>query len=167
MLCRREEVFFEAYGPGGIAIIVKGVTDNKNRTLGELKKILTQNNGKLASEGSVKWLFEIKGCVTIDSESQISNFQNKENLELLVIEAGADDISWKDKLLDIYTKAGDLEKVKKVLEGKGVKIDSASLDWVAKEAVLLEEKEKTAAQKLFEALDENEGVQEIYSNLKN
>ncbi len=163
-----EEVLFEAYGPGGIAIIIEGITDNKNRTLGEIKQVLNQNNGKLVGEGSVKWMFERKGCLTINAQFLISNSQikNKEELEMMVIEAGAEDIYWHEELLDVYTKIEDLEKIKKNLEERGIKIDSVSLDWVAKEEVSTDEKTKEACQKLFEALDENEAVQEIYSNMK-
>jgi len=158
-----EKVIFEAYGPGGIAIIIEGITDNKNRTLGEIKQILNQNGGKLAGEGSVRWLFERKGVIIINIKNQKAKIKNDE-LELLVIEAGAEDIYWHDDFLDVYTKPEELEKVKRTLEEKGVKIDSSSLDWVAKEIVEVAEKE--SCQKLFEALDENEAVQDIYSNLK-
>jgi len=161
-----EEVLFEAYGPGGIAIIIEGITDNKNRTSAEIKQILNQNNGKLVGEGAVKWMFERKDCLIVDLKLQIGNLKNKEKLELLTIEAGAQDLYWHDDVLDVYTKIEDLEKVKKNLEEKGIKIDSTSLDWVAKEEIKLDEKQKEACQKLFEALDENEAVQEIYSNLK-
>ncbi len=159
-----EKVTFEAYGPGGIAVIIEGITDNKNRTLGEIKQILSQNKGKLAGEGSVKWLFERKGAIIVDSKSQTEELKNKEKLELEVIEAGAEDIYWHNDILDIYTNPENLEKVKKRLEEKRIKIESSSLDWVAKDIV--EVKEKGACQKLFETLDENEAVQNIYSNLK-
>lgn len=161
-----ESVLFEAYGPGGIAIIIEGITDNKNRTLSEIKQILNQNNGKLAGEGSVRWLFERKGCITLRITGQYEYTNRKEELELKAIEAGAEDIYWHDDVLDVYTKIENLEKVKKNLESQGVKVESASLDWVAKEQIQIDEKEKEACQKLFEALDENEAVQEIYSNLK-
>jgi len=161
-----EEVLFEAYGPGGIAIIIEGITDNKNRTLGEVKQVLNQNNGKLVGEGSVKWMFERKGCIIVDLKLQIKNLQNREKLELVAIEAGAEDIYWHEDILDVYTKIEELEKVKKNLEEKGIKIEGVSLDWVPKEEISLDEKTKEACQKLFEALDENEAVQEIYSNLK-
>jgi len=161
-----EPVLFEAYGPGGVAIIIEGITDNKNRTLGEIKQILSEYGGKLANEGSVKWLFERKGCLTIDLENQSVSGKTKEELELIAIEAGADDIYWQDKFLDIYTKPEELEKVKKKIEEKGIEIDSATLDWVPKEKILLNEEKKSDCQKLFEALDENDSVQEIYSNLK-
>jgi len=163
-----EEVVFEAYGPEGTAVIIEGITDNKNRTLGEIKQTLSQNSGKLAGEGSVRWMFERKGCITISSQFPISDSQikNKEELEMAAIEAGAEDIYWHEELLDVYTKIGDLEKVKKNLEEKGIAVESASLDWVAKEQIELNEKQKESCQKLFEALDELDGVQEIYSNLK-
>lgn len=154
-----EPVVFEAYGPGGIAIIIEGIADNKNRALGEIKQILSQYNGKLAGEGSVKWLFERKGALIVDGKQK-----SKDELELEAIEAGAEDIYWHDDILDIYTKPEELEKVKKSLEEKGIKIDSSSLDWVAKE--MIEVKEKETCQKLFEALDESDSVQDIYSNLK-
>ena len=161
-----EEVLYEAYGPGGIAIIIEGITDNKNRTLGEIKQILSQNNGKLVGEGAVRWLFEKRGVITVIFDSQPSSIKSREELELAVIEAGAEDIRWYGDDLEVYTMPGNLEKIKKTLEEKLVKIDSFSLDWVAKETVDSDEKQKEACQKLFEALDENEAVQEIYSNLK-
>ena len=158
-----EEVIYEAYGPGNIAIIIEGITDNKNRALGEIKQILNQNGGKLAGSGSVKWLFERKGTIIAGKEQGVGD---KEELELKAIEAGAEDISWRDNILNIYTKPEYLDKVKKNLEEQGVKIESFSLDWVAKNLVDADEKAQKVAEKLFEALDESETVQEIYSNLK-
>lgn len=160
-----EEVLFEAYGPGGIAIIIEGITDNKNRTLGEIKQILAKYNGKLVSSGGIRWLFERKGCIVIEIKNQKSKIKNDE-LELLVIEAGADDIYWHEDLLDVYTKSEELERVKKNLEDKGIKAGSASLDWVPKEMIEMNEDDKKICQKLFEVLDENDAVQDIYSNLK-
>ncbi len=157
-----EEIALEAYGLGEIAIIIEGITDNTNRTISEIKQILIKNNGKLANEGSVRWLFERKGVIIISKQETI----NKEELELKVIEAGAEDIYWHDDLLDVYTKPKELERVKKIIEDHGIKIETISLDWVAKNLVTLNEKEKTACQGLFELLDENDAVQEIYSNLK-
>lgn len=157
-----EEVSFEGFGPGGIALIVEGITDNKNRTLGEIKTILNQNNGKLAGEGAVRWMFDKKGAITVNCSAE-----KKDELELLAIEIGAEDVFWHDNLLDIYTKPEDLEKIKKEIEEKQIKIETAVLEWVAKEEVEVSEKEKTSSQKLFEALDESDDVNDIYSNLKN
>jgi len=160
---RLEQFVFEAYGPGKTAIIIEGITDNKNRSLSEIKQILNQHNGKLAGAGSVKWLFERKGTITVNNEQKTIN---KEELELIAIEVGAEDIYWHEDLLFIYTKPEELEKVKKGLEEKGTKIEFSSLDWVAKKMIEIEEKEKESCQKLFEVLDENDAVQDVYSNLK-
>ncbi len=162
-----EEFTLESYGPGGIAIIIEVITDNKNRTLSEIKQILNQNNGKMANEGSVRWLFERKGIITVNNEQRTTNSEWREKLELAAIEAEAEDISWQNDILDIYTKPNELEKVKKSLEEKGVKIDSSSLGWSPKETIDTEETKKETCRKLFESLDENEAVQDIYSNLKN
>ncbi|MFH1968149.1 MAG: YebC/PmpR family DNA-binding transcriptional regulator, partial [bacterium] len=159
-----EEVSFEGFGPGGIAIIVEGITDNINRTLNEIKVTLNQNHGKIAGEGAVKWMFDRKGDIVINNEEKTIN---KDEFELSAIDAGADDIQWGDGEVYVYTKPEDLEKVKKLLEERGFKTESASLSFVAKEEVEISEKEKEQAKKLFEALDENDAVNDIYSNLKN
>ena len=156
-----EEVSYEGFGPGGIALIIDGISDNTNRTLGEIKSILNQNNGKMAGEGAVRWMFDRKGVITTKAEGR-----TKEELELLAIELGADDVSWHDNALDIYTKPEDLEKIKKSLEEKQIKIDSASLDYIPKEEIVISEKEKEQAQRLFEALDDNDAINNIYSNNK-
>jgi YebC/PmpR family DNA-binding regulatory protein len=161
-----EEISLEALGPKGIALIIEGITDNKNRALTEIKNVLSRFNGKLASEGSVKWMFERKGCITVNLKSQNSKLKTKEELELIAIDAGAEDLYWYDDNLDIYCEVKDLEKVKEKLKEKGIKIDSATLDWKPKEMIDLEEKEKQECLKLFEALDELDSVQEIFSNLK-
>ena len=157
-----ENILYEAYGPGGTALIIEGITDNKNRALGEIKQILNQHKGKLAGEGSVRWMFEQKGCVTVDSATP----ENRESLELAAIEAGADDIRWEESGMNIYTRPENLEKTKRNLEDKGIVAASASLDWVAKENVRVDAQTEQAMEKLFEALDESDVVQEIYSNIK-
>lgn len=158
-----QELFFEGFGPAGIAIIIDGITDNKNRSLGEIKQALNKHNGKLASEGSVKWLFERRGLIAIDQQDG----QDKEDMELKAIEAGAENFKWFEDSLEIHTKIDDLETVKMNLEKQNIKIASASLGWIAKEEIGVEEKHKEAINKLFEALDDTEFAQEIYSNLKN
>lgn len=151
---------FEGFGPGGIAVIIEGITDNKNRTIGEIKNILGKYDGKMAGEGAVKWMFDRKGLIVIDPTGK-----PREELELLAIEAGAEDIKQQDDLFYIYTKPEDLEKIKKILEESRLKIESAGLDWVAKEEIASDDKGKENAQKLFEELDGNDAVQDIYSNL--
>jgi len=163
-----EEVSYEAFGPAGIALIIEGITDNRNRTLAEIKNILQKYKGKLAESGSVKWLFERKGCLVVDYQSQAEELKDKEKLEMKAVEAGAEDIYWHktENVLDIYTKPEELDKVKKDLESQGLKIESASLDWVAKDQIEISEKDRLTCQKLFEELGESEAVQDIYSNIK-
>jgi len=161
-----EEVNYEAFGPGGVAIIIEGITDNKNRTFQEIKQVLQKYNGKLVESGAVKWLFTRKGAITINPNDQ--NSITKEDLELKAIEVGAEDIYWHktENLLDIYTKPEELDKVKKNLEAQGIKIESVSLDWVPKDPIEVNEKDREILNKLFEELDENDAVQNIYSNLE-
>lgn len=164
-----EEIMYEAFGPGGIAIIIECITDNKNRTLSEVKHVLQKYNGKLAESGSVKWLFERKGIVTlqINGEEASAN-KDKDSIELIAIESGAEDIDYNEEenILDVYTKTEELEKVKKNLINKKIEIDSSCLGWVAKNNVDVNEKEKISCEKVFEELDEKDDVQNIYSNLK-
>ena len=157
-----EEVLFEGYGPENIAVLVEGITDNKNRTLGEVKQVFEKHRGKLAGEGAVRWMFQRRGTIALTPTDK-----SKEDLELLSIEAGAEDLYWKeDNTLEVYTKPALVEQVKKVLEEQGVLVESALLEWIPKERVALSQKDKETAEKLFLALDESEAVQEIYSNLK-
>lgn len=165
---KMEEFLYEAYGPKGIALMIQGITDNKNRTLAEIKNILTRHNGKFAQAGSVSYLFKKLGAIIIRIDEK--NAKNKkEELELGAIEAGAEDLKW-EKLnnqtyLEIYTKPDNLEKVKNILEGKGATIMSASLDWVPKTEIEVSDKKiKEQIEKLLEALDEQDEVNEIYSN---
>lgn len=162
---KMEEMLIEAYGPGGIALMIEAITDNKNRTVSEIKYLLSQHNGKMAEAGSVNWMFERKGTLIINAAAAL---KNKEELELLVIDCGAQDLKWQDEqLLEIYTKTDELEKTKKELESKNIPMESTSLDWVPKNEIkLIDRKTKEAAERLLQALDEHQDIQEIYSNYR-
>lgn len=155
------EVSYEAFGPGGIALIIEGITDNSNRALGEIKVILNQNNGKMAGEGSVRWMFERKGVLSVARGEKTTD-----ELELLAIEAGADDTAWSGDTLLVYTAPESLDAVKRTLEEQQVPVDSANLEFKAKEEIDVGEKEHQQAQTLFDALDDNDAVNNVYSNLK-
>jgi YebC/PmpR family DNA-binding regulatory protein len=155
-----EEYLLEAYGPGGSAVMIEGITDNKNRTLGEIKLIINQKGGKTVNEGGIKWMFEKKGVISLDAANK-----NKEDLELTAIEAGAEDLEWQEDVLYLYTKAEDLEKTKKALEEKGLKIESANLEWVANENISVDDDVREKFQKFFDALDEHDDVQNVYTNI--
>lgn len=158
-----EEMTYEAYGPGGVALLIKANTDNKNRTVSEIKQILNQHNGKFAETGSVRWLFEEKGIITIhDKERAVP----KDELELRAIDLGAQDLRAKNGDLEIYVQPSKLAALKAGLEKIGVNVESAAIDLVPKNP--LEIKEPKVAQvleKLYEALDDQNDVEEIYSNV--
>ncbi|MBI4837167.1 MAG: YebC/PmpR family DNA-binding transcriptional regulator [Candidatus Portnoybacteria bacterium] len=158
-----EEFTYEAYGPGGIALIIEGITDNKNRALSEIKHLLSSQGGKFAETGSVSFLFQKKGVVIINNkEKKIDN----EGLELKAIDAGAEDLKWQDEnILEINTRPEDLEKIKTIFKQADIVIESSSLDWVPVTEISVEdEKTKNQIEKLMEALDECDDVNEIYSN---
>ena len=160
-----ENFTFEAYGPGKIAIMIEGITDNKNRALGEVKQKLNKHNGKLVQKGSINWKFERKGYISIDLEEQEESFKNKDSLELIAIEAGADDVNWYENILEIYVDPQNTDITKQALEKEGIKIKSSNLEWKPSEIVEVTEKEKESCLKLFDDLDDSDDVQEVYSNL--
>ncbi len=153
-----EEFIFEAYGPGGIAIIVEGITDNRNRSIAEFKKIMSQHDGKVAEPGSVKWMFKRKGSVTMECD-------DCDEAELIAIEMGAEEIKKIDGILKVVTGPEDTDRMKRGLEGVGFKADS-SLEWVASNTVVAGDDDKKRLNSLFEELDSNEDIQEIYSNIE-
>ncbi|MBI4138170.1 MAG: YebC/PmpR family DNA-binding transcriptional regulator [Candidatus Wildermuthbacteria bacterium] len=156
-----EQILFEGYGPGGFAALVEGITDNKNRASGELKQIFEKNGGKLTQEGAVRWMFDRVGTL----QAKPGNL-SKEDMELLAIEAGAQDIAWKeDGLCELQVPPGETESVRSKLRERGVEIDASALAWTAKETIRLSPEDRLSAERFFEALDENDAVQEIYSNL--
>ncbi|MDD3032699.1 MAG: YebC/PmpR family DNA-binding transcriptional regulator [Candidatus Pacebacteria bacterium] len=152
-----EEFLFEAYGPGGVAILIEGITDNMNRTFNEMKLLIAQNGGKLVESGALKWMFERKGLINVKRGEK-----SDEDVELDLISAEADDISMEDDVFVVETKIEDFDKVRKNIEEMGYKIDSYSLSWIAKEKI---DADKEKNYKLFEALDESEDVKDFYYNL--
>lgn len=156
-----EEIIYEAYGPGNVAMLIKAATANKNRTLGELKNTLTKAGGKLVPAGSVSYLFRQVGNINV----AIKKDTNPYDTELQAIEAGADDTIYSDNILTVFTKPEDLQKVKENLEKQNFTIEGAGLVYAPIQKVTLEESDRLDYEKLLEALDELEDVQEIYDNL--
>jgi YebC/PmpR family DNA-binding regulatory protein len=156
-----EEISVEAHGPGGSLLILEGITDNKNRTLGEVKSILGKYQGKMVAEGAAKWMFERKGVVRIELGDKE---HSKENVEMKIIEAGAEDMIQKDSVLEVYTASDRLDHTKQALISQGLSIKESALEWIPKEEVKLSPCDAELCEKLFEALDDNDAIQEIYSN---
>ena len=159
-----EEVLYEAYGPEGIALIVEGTTDNTNRTVAEIKHILSQNNGRLGEVGSVKWMFDRFGYIEVDKkEIGLSD----DDLEMAIIDSGAEDFKLIDDIIVVYTKPEDLYKVKENLEKNNIKISDTGFEWKAKNTIKIDdEKVNARIEKLFEALDEQEDINDVFSNLE-
>lgn len=158
-----ESVEYEVYGPQGAMFIIKTLTDNKNRTFGEIKNILSKNNGRIGEIGSVKWMFDHVGLLGLES----GNKGRTEEIELEAINAGAEDVKEKDGFLEIYTAPENLEKVHKALESKGIKAASISIDWVAKNSIKIEDSNAMEqVENLLNLLDEQDDTEEIYSNLE-
>lgn len=152
-----EEITYEATGPGGIALIIEALTDNRNRTTSEIRNILARHGGKIAGQGAFRWLFEQKGLIRVSGKG--------EEVELKVIDAGAQDFVEEEEELLVYTKPQDLFKVRKNLEREGLKVLTAELSLEPKEPLKITDK-KIAEQilKLMEALEAQSDVARVYSN---
>jgi len=153
------EVSYEGYGPGGSAILVQVLTDNKNRTLNEVRNILSRGGGNMGESGSVTWVFEPRGVINIDASKV-----NAEEIALFAIDAGAEDVKVEGSTLEVHTKPQDLEAVRKALESNRVLIASSELSMVPKTMVKLDEKAALQALKLLDKLEELDEVQHVYTN---
>jgi YebC/PmpR family DNA-binding regulatory protein len=156
-----EAGLFEGYGPGGVAIIVETLTDNRNRTVSEVRHSFTKHNGNLAENGSVAWMFEQKGVVEVDKATV-----DEEDLMLAVMDAGAEDIQDGDEVHEVVAPVPDFEAVKKALESSGIAFSQAELAWIPKSDNMLEVQSQQAEQiiRLLEDLEDLDDVQKVYSN---
>ncbi len=155
-----EEASYECYGPGGVAILMTALTDNKNRTVAELRHIIDKHNGRMAGAGSVAWLFEKKGLIAV-SRSAMS----EDDLLEAALEAGAEDISTDDEdSYEIYTAPKEFAAVKEQLEAKEVPIETAELTMIPKSTVKLSGKEAKQTLTLVELLEDHDDVQEVHAN---
>jgi YebC/PmpR family DNA-binding regulatory protein len=153
------EVILEGYGPSGTAILVNALTDNRNRTIQEVRSSFTRHGSSLGESGCVSWLFESKGVITIKTDNL-----NADDLALSAIDAGAEDVRVEKDYVEVYTKPEELEMVRAALEQKDLTIDSSELSMVPKSLVPLDEKSATQALKLLDRLEEIDGVQNVFSN---
>jgi YebC/PmpR family DNA-binding regulatory protein len=154
------EMVLEGYGPNGVAIMVQALSDNRNRTLQDVRNIFYRHGGNLGESGCVSWLFDSRGVITVDT-----NTQDAEQLALEAIDAGAEDVKIEKKYIEIYTKPEELEKVREALKQKKIPIASAELSMVPKTMVQLEEKAALQTLKLLDKLEELDEVQLISSNV--
>ncbi|MFA5358586.1 MAG: YebC/PmpR family DNA-binding transcriptional regulator [Patescibacteria group bacterium] len=157
-----EEIFYEGFGPAGSAFIIQVVTDNKNRAASEIKHIFSTNGGSLGSSNSVSWMFDKVGGI----KATAADSRPKEDVELNAIDAGAIDFEWLDeKTIWIYTEPSGLQKVKTALEISGLVVSDSELGYKPKESLLVEDDIRPAMERMYDALDEAEDVQNFWSNM--
>ena len=156
-----EEVLYEGYGPGGTAVIVEVVTDNRNRTVADLRLAFSRAGGNLAENGAVSWQFDVRGLVTIDAAGA-----DPDAIQLAAIEAGALDVEASDDgtVVEVITEPADTEAVRAALTAAGLTVEKAELSRLPQNMVPLDEKAAIAALKLFERLDDLDDVSRVYSN---
>ncbi|HGE72155.1 TPA: YebC/PmpR family DNA-binding transcriptional regulator [Candidatus Poribacteria bacterium] len=154
-----EEVTYEGYGPGGVAIIVEVVTDNKNRAISDMRYIFSKNGGNLGERGSVAWMFSKKGLITIDKDKA-----NEDDLIAIALDAGAEDIQVKDDSYEIITTPDNFEAVKKAIDEAGIETVLAQVSMIPQTSVVVEGKEAHQVLKLMEALEDYDDTQNVYSN---
>lgn len=155
-----EEVMYEGYAPHGVALLIKCFTDNRNRTLAEIRRVLNRGGGNLAEAGAVTWMFENKGLITIERGGR-----DPDDLFMMAVDAGAEDVDVSGEIVEIYTEPADLRVVAEALQKRGIKLEEVDLSMVPKTLVSLDEKETLQVLHLIEQLEELEDVQQIYSNL--
>ncbi len=156
-----EEVTYEGYGPGGIAILMDSLTDNRNRTTGELRHLLTKHGGRMAEAGSVQWMFHAKGHIVIPKSAV-----EEEALFELVLDAGADDVGTDDPdSYEVFAPLSQFESVKAALAAKEIATTSAEIAKVPQNVITLSEKDAEQALKLMELLEDHDDVQRLFTNL--
>lgn len=154
------EVVYEAYAPHGVALLVEVMTDNRNRTLSEIKHKLSRAGGSMAEPGSVSWQFEQKGYITIPAQKH-----SYDEVFLVAAEVGADDVVDGSDLIEVFTPRDSLHDVMNALNEAGITIDEARLDWVPKTPLTLEPDVAMKVMDLIEELEDLDDTQEVYSNL--
>jgi YebC/PmpR family DNA-binding regulatory protein len=153
-----EPVLYEGYGPGGVALLVEALTDNRNRTGSEIRHLLSKHGGNLGEPGSVSYLFEKKGVIVLDGNRYTED-------ELLVaIEAGAEDIGVDEDVFEVITAPGDLAAVRAALEDAGIEFESAEVTQQPKSRVPLDEETAAKLMRLIDALEDNDDVSEVHAN---
>ena len=154
-----EEVSYEAYGPGGVAVLLDCLTDNKNRTVADLKHIFDRHGGNIGSPGCVSWIFEKKGVITFDK----GKIEEEKLLEV-ALDAGAEDVSQSGDQFEVVMKPNDFEKVKKAFDSSGLKYSLAEISMIPQNTVRLEGKKAEQMLNLMEALEENDDINHVYAN---
>lgn len=153
------EFNYEGYGPSGVAIIVEVATDNKNRTVAEVRHLFSKYGGAMGESGSVAWMFVRKGVITMPKQSK-----SEDEIMELVLDGGADDLQSEDQYFEVQTSLENFETVRKALIDKKLDVENASLQWIAKNSITVSGEDAEKVIKLIETLEDLDDVQNVYSN---
>ena len=153
------ELTYEGYGPSGVAVIVEVATDNKNRTVADVRHIFSKYNGSLGENGSVAWMFDRKGVITLPTQDK-----TEDDIMDIVLEAGADDLQTEEDFFEVQTNLESFDSVRKALLAKEFQVENASLQWIAKNVIKVNGEDAEKVIKLIDALEESDDVQNVFSN---
>jgi len=158
-----EEIIYEGYGPGGVAIMVRCLTDNRNRTAADVRAIFNKRGGNMGETGCVSYMFDQKGVLTINREHLTLD---EDELMLQVLEAGAEDLVTHEDSVEIITDPREFEKVKTSLEQAGLSFEEAKVRWIPQTYVKVEGENAEKLMKMMDAFDDNDDVQDVYANFE-
>lgn len=153
------ELMYEGYGPAGVAILVEVATTNKNRTVAEVRHLFSKGGGGMGESGSVAWMFDKKGVITLSRQNK-----SEDEMMELILDAGADDLQTEEDFFIVQTSIESFETVRKTLIDKGLTNENASLQWIAKNFINVTGEDAEKVAKLLEALEDSEDVQNVYTN---
>ena len=154
-----DDVIFDAYGPGGVALLIEGLTDNKNRTTAEVRNILNKKNGSMAGAGSTAWMFNSKGHITVEKDKT-----SEDELMEIVLDAGAEDIGSDGDYFEVTCDPASFEAVKEAIKGKNIPMSSAEITKIPKSLVKVQGNEARQVLGLLEALEDHEDIQAVHAN---
>jgi len=155
------EIVYEGYAPNGVALLVQVLTDNKNRTVADVRRILTRQGGTLAEAGAVAWQFERKGYIAIAPDGT-----DEDTIFEIAVEAGAEDVVFGDDLIEVYAELENFQSVRQALEEAGIQFETAELAMIPKTTMQLQEKQTLQVMAVIDALEELDDTQQVYSNLE-
>jgi len=155
-----EEITYETYGPNGVAIMIEVVTDNRNRSVSDIRRALTRGGGSMGESGSVAWLFDSKGYITLPMENL-----DEDKVFEVALEAGAEDVAFSDDFAEVFTTPSDLQTVRQAFEDAHLEVETAELSMIPKTYVSLEPAATLKIMNLIEALEDLDDVGKVYSNL--
>jgi YebC/PmpR family DNA-binding regulatory protein len=153
------ELTYEGYAPAGIAIIIDVATDNKNRTVAEVRHIFSKHGGGMGESGSVAWMFDKKGVITLPNQGKA-----EDEIMEIIIDAGADDMQTEEDFFEVQTSLENFENVRKALLDKKISVENASLQWVAKNTIPIKGEDAEKVIRLIETLEDNDDVQSVFTN---